>query len=57
MPNIPDPIITPAILPTDFEKEDVPAETDDLKLGERGLGGQPVDDADLVPDFHQPGVK
>jgi hypothetical protein len=47
----------PAISPTDFEKEDVPAETDDLKLGERGSRGQLLDDADLEPNFDQPGAK
>jgi len=56
MPNTPDPIVTPAVLPTDFVKEDIPAETDDLQLGER-RSDQPIDDG-LVPDFNpRDGVK
>jgi hypothetical protein len=33
MPNIPNPIVTPAILPTDLDlhQDDVPAEADDLE--------------------------
>ena len=59
MPNIPDPIIIPPILPTDFVKEDIPAETDDLQLGERGPGGEPIEKPGFDPDVAVPldGVK
>jgi len=35
MPNIPNPNSIPAVLPSDFVKDDIPAETDDLQLGHR----------------------
>lgn len=54
MPTIPDPIITPAILPTDFVKEDIPAETDDLQLGERGPNGEPIEKPGFDPDDDLP---
>lgn len=35
MPNIPNPNAIPAVLPSDFVKNDIPAETDDLQLGQK----------------------
>jgi hypothetical protein len=35
MPDFPNPNTIPAITPSDFVKNDIPAETDDLQLGQR----------------------
>ena len=35
MPDIPDRNVTPDVTDSDFVKNDIPAETDDLQLGQR----------------------
>ncbi|MDB5552270.1 MAG: hypothetical protein JWL86_2254 [Rhizobium sp.] len=52
MPNIPNPNSIPAIIPSDFVKNDIPAETDDLQLGQRNPGEpveNPASDQDSEP--------
>lgn len=48
MPNIPNPNSIPAVLPSDFVKNDIPAETDDLQLGHRNPEN-PGSDPDSEP--------
>jgi hypothetical protein len=51
MPNIPNPNSIPAVLPSDFVKNDIPAETDDLELGHRNPDDdEPIGNPDSDPD-------
>ena len=47
MPNQPFSPLNP-VQPSDFMKTDIPAETDDLQLGQRGAGDMDVDGLDVA---------